>query len=96
MELDGSPMKGTISANRIKLFYSREYKSYAKQIKEISDSDSMDEMDVDQIVQDDPDDYLPSNTAHRDLDPNLLTSYRRTPPDWGEIWNKWKNKSSGH
>jgi hypothetical protein len=76
------------------LFYSHKHKSYSKQIKDLSDTDSLDKMDVDQIVQNDPDDYVPSNVAHHDLDPNLLTSYRPDPPDWTEIYHRWKEKSA--
>jgi len=93
MELDGSPMKGTVAANRVKLFYSREHKSYTKQLDELSESDSLDEEEINQIVQNDPDEYLPSYIAHRSLDPNLLTNYRPLPPNWEEIWERWKKRS---
>jgi hypothetical protein len=97
MELDGSPLNGSIAANRVKLFHSRERKTNTEQIDDLSEEDSLDELDIDQLVPYDEDkdpDYLPINLAQRDLDPNLLTSYRTPEPDWQDLWNKWKIRAA--
>jgi hypothetical protein len=97
MELDGSPLNGSIAANRVKLFHSRERKTNTELIDDLSEEDSLDELDIDQLVPYDEDkdpDYLPINLARRDLDPNLLTSYRTPEPDWQDLWNKWKIRTA--
>lgn len=91
MELDGTIMRGSVTSNRVKLFYSCEKQPLMSQVQHMEDlSSDSDELGLGTLANND-DEYLPSNTASYIRNPNWLTSYKEPPPDWQARWDRWKN-----
>jgi hypothetical protein len=91
LELDGTRMKGSVAANRVKKFYNRDRRDNKEIVDLQDDLTDSDELGLQAITISD-EDYMPSAAIIYGRDPNLLTSYRRQTPDWEEVWNRWKKR----
>jgi hypothetical protein len=91
-ELDGTPMKGSVSANRVKVFFRQTGEPKLFQTQDLSDSDSdPEELEIDPLI-DKIHTYIPSKSTAYLCNPNLLSSYKRPPPDWQSVWDCWQER----
>lgn len=90
-ELDGTAIKGSIAANRIKLFHSREKHPTRRPLTLSDDTTTSDDLGPNALAEPDSD-YKPTNSTTYIKNPNWLISYKINEPDWDDVWDRWQQR----
>ena len=93
-ELDGTLLKGSVAANRVKIFYARTGTPIKDRIVQLEDdSEDSDELGISVIVEND-EEYVPSSATTYLKNPNWLSSYKAPEPNWQAIWDRWQSRKA--